>query len=463
MSIKQHDMANLQEVFFSVILLFIFLLLGKILRVKVKFFQRIFLPASVIGGFVALALGPYLLNVIPSDLVMEWRQMPGLLINVVFAALFLGVVIPGISTIWKQGGSQICFGFVMGFGQYFAALLVTALILIPLFDVTPLFATILEIGFSGGHGTAAGMHQVFVEMGWPAGSALAQMSATVGIITAVVGGVFFINIAIRKGYCANFNPQQGLPEYKKSGLIPEEFRTSGSRGTVASESIEPFAFHFAIVALAIGIGWLMLHAVKAIHPILDGFPLFPLAMVGGMIVQIVSRPLKVDRFYDRSTFERILGFSLDFLVVAAIASLRLDLFLENLGPFVILMVVGIIWVFFCLIYLAPRMLPIFWLERGVTEFGMQSGVTAMGLLLLRLVDTNYRTGTAQAFGFKQMVYEPFLGGGLITALAPFIIMQFGLLQSLLGALGFMLIFFTIAHFNGFLNMNPNKKAKTELL
>jgi len=461
LSIKQHDMANLQEVFLSVILLFVFLLIGKILRVKVKFFQRIFLPASVIGGFAALALGPFLLDVIPPEMVLEWRQMPGLLINVVFAALFLGVAIPGISTIWKLGGSQICFGFMIGFGQYFTAILVTALILIPLFDVSPLFATILEIGFSGGHGTAAGMHQVFIDLGWPAGSALGQMSATVGIITAVVGGVFFINVAIRKGYCANFNPEQGLPDYKKSGLIPEEFRTSGSRGTVASESIEPFAFHFAIVALAIGLGWLMLHAVKAIHPILDGFPLFPLAMIGGMIIQLASKPLKVDRFYDRNTFERILGFSLDFLVVAAIASLRLDLFLENLGPFVILMVAGIIWVFFCLIYLAPRMLPIFWLERGVTEFGMQTGVTAMGLLLLRLVDANYRTGTAQAFGFKQMVYEPFLGGGLITAIFPFILIQFGLWQSFLGVVLLMLIFFIIAYFNGFLNFNPNKKAKAD--
>jgi len=454
-------MGNLQEVFFSIMVLFMFLLIGKVLRVKVKFFQKIFLPSSVIGGFIALALGPYLLNAIPLEFVTLWRQMPGLLINVVFASLFLGLAIPGIGTIWKQGGSQICFGFVMGFGQYFTAILVTALVLIPLFDVPPIFATILEIGFSGGHGTAAGMQQVFYDLGWPAGAALGQMSATVGIITAVVGGVFYVNIAIRKGYSSQLNQKNGLPEFKKTGLIPEENRTSSSRATVASESIEPFAFHFAIIALAILLGWAMLGAVKQIHPILDGFPLFPLAMIGGMIIQIASKPLKVDKYYDRSTFERILGFALDFLVVAAIASLRLDLFVENIGPFALLMVAGILWVFFCLIYLAPRMLPKFWLERGVTEFGMQSGVTAMGLLLLRLVDSNYRTGTAQAFGFKQMVYEPFMGGGLITAIAPFIIIQLGMWQSLLASFAIMLIFVIIAWVNGFLNLKPNKAAATD--
>ncbi|HSV75864.1 MAG TPA: sodium/glutamate symporter [Bacteroidales bacterium] len=454
-------MEGLSGVFFALCFLFLFLLIGKILRVKVRLFQNIFLPASVIGGFLALALGPYLLNVLPVFYVDTWRQIPGLLINVVFACLFLGVMIPGVKTIWQQGGSQICFGFVVGFGQYFVAILVTTLILIPLFDVPPIFATILEIGFSGGHGTAAGMQQVFVDLGWPAGSALAMMSATVGIITAVVGGVLYINIAIRKGYCVNLDKNKGIPEFKKVGLIPEEQRFSSSKATVASESIEPFAFHFAIVAISILIGWVMLAGVKEIHPMLDGFPLFPLAMVGGMLVQIFSKPLKVSQYFDRSTFERILGFSLDVLVVAAIASLRLDLFLENLWPFVILMAAGIVWVFFCLIYLAPRMFPHNWLERGVTEYGMQTGVTAMGLLLLRLVDSNYRTGTAQAFGFKQMVYEPFMGGGLITAIAPFLLLQLGLWYSMLAALCIMLFFVALSWFNGWIRLKPVKSQSNE--
>jgi len=454
-------MEGLPGVFFSVCFLFLFLLVGKIIRVKVRLFQNIFLPASVIGGFIALILGPYLLDLLPVFYVDTWRQIPGLLINVVFACLFLGVLIPGIRTIWQEGGSQICFGFVVGAGQYFVGILTTAIILIPLFDVPPIFATILEIGFSGGHGTAAGMHQVFVDLGWPAGSALGMMSATVGILTAVVGGVFYINIAIRKGYCVNFDKTKGIPEYKKAGLIPEDQRFFNSKATVASESIEPFAFHFAIVGLAILIGWVLLAGVKEIHPMLEGFPLFPLAMIGGMLVQILSKPLKVSQYYDRNTFERILGFSVDVLVVAAIASLRLDLFLENVWPFLLLMAAGILWVFFCLIYLAPRMFPQNWLERGVTEYGMQTGVTAMGLLLLRLVDANYRTGTVQAFGFKQMVYEPFLGGGLITAIAPFLLLQFGLWYSMLAVLTIMLLFVAISWVNGWINLKPVKSQRSD--
>ena len=452
-------MDGLTGVFFSICILCIFLLLGKILRVKIRLFQSIFLPASIIGGFLALFCGPYIADILPPFILDTWREIPGILINFVFATLFLGLAVPGIRVLWSQGGSQLCFGMIAGTGQYFFALLITVLVLIPLFDVSPVFATILEIGFAGGHGTAAGMRGVFEQIGFPEGADLAQMSATVGIIIAVVGGIFYINIAIRKGYCVNLDESTGIPEYKKRGLIPERYRHSNSMATVASESIEPMAFHFAVVGLAILVGWLMLAGIRQIHPVVAGFPLFPLAMIGGMIIQVISIRLKVDRYYDRNSFERILGFSLDILVVSAIASIRLDLFIENLWPFLILMATGIAWLFFCLVVLAPRMFPYNWLERGVTEYGMQSGVTAMGLLLLRLVDPNYKTDTAQAFGFKQMLYEPFLGGGLITATAPFIVINLGVWWSIGAAAVIIVIFMLVSWLNGWTQMNPVRRRQ----
>ena len=446
-------MSGLTSVFFSVCILGVLLLAGKILRVKIRLFQRIFLPASIIGGFIGLLFGPFGFDLVPPFIIDTWKQIPGVLINIVFATLFLGVSIPGIRKIWSLGGSQLCYGAVIGTGQYFFALLATVLLLTPIFGVPHVFGTILEIGFSGGHGTAAGMEEVFNSIGYPSGTALAYMSATVGIIVAVVGGIIFINIAIRREKCVNFDRTRGIPEYKKKGLIKNESeRYSNSQATVASESIEPLAFHFSVVAVAVLIGWGLLVLVRKSHPMLEGFPLFPLAMIGGMIVQVASGPLRITSYYDKNTFDRILGLSLDFLVVAAISSLRLDLFLENIWPFSILMLVGIGWIVFCLAYLAPKMLPGNWFERGITEYGMQTGVTAIGLLLLRLVDPHYRTDTAQAFGFKQIIYEPFLGGGFLTATIPFIIISKGIWWSIIMAGCLMVFFFILSLMNGWVNM-----------
>jgi ESS family glutamate:Na+ symporter len=466
-----HIMDGVKATFFSICILGIFLLAGKLLRVRIKLLQTLFLPSSIIGGFAALALGPHGVDVIPRWVIGQWSQYPGLLINVVFACLFLGVALPRPKMIWALGGAQLCFGGIVGMGQYFFGLLAVVLVLGPLFGTPAIFACILEVGFAGGHGTAAGMQPVFEKLGFEAGGALGQMSATVGIITAVVVGIILVNIAIRRGYCACLNEEKGIPSFKRIGLIPSHKRFSIATATVATEAVEPMAFHFSIVGIAVLIGWLMLAGLQLVSPVMDSFPLFPLAMIGGMLVQVAGTPLGVARYFDRDTFDRILGFCLDVLVVSAIASLRLDLFLEHVVPFAVLMVVGISWCVFVVgiswcvfatLVLAPRMFPKYWFERGVTEFGMQTGVTAMGLLLLRLVDPQYKTGTANAFGFKQMVYEPFLGGGFITATSPLIIFHLGVWKSIGLCAAIMVVLFIVSQLNGWTRWRrPQRKFDAE--
>lgn len=57
------------------------LLLGTFLRAKVKLFQKLFLPASVIGGFIGLLLGPmvlgdYAILRVPETYINDWSLLP---------------------------------------------------------------------------------------------------------------------------------------------------------------------------------------------------------------------------------------------------------------------------------------------------------------------------------------------------------------------------------------------------
>jgi ESS family glutamate:Na+ symporter len=45
------------------------------------------------------------------------------------------------------------------------------------------------------------------------------------------------------------------------------------------------------------------------------------------------------------------------------------------------------------------------------------GVTATGLLLLRVVDPEFKTPAADSFAYKQILHEPFMGGGMWTSAA----------------------------------------------
>ncbi len=71
------------------------LLLGKYLRTRLVVLQRLFLPASIIAGFIGLFLGPYIagkyyVTIIPQSMMDSWALYPGRLINIVFACLLVG-------------------------------------------------------------------------------------------------------------------------------------------------------------------------------------------------------------------------------------------------------------------------------------------------------------------------------------------------------------------------------------
>jgi ESS family glutamate:Na+ symporter len=76
---------------------------------------------------------------------------------------------------------------------------------------------------------------------------------------------------------------------------------------------------------------------------------------------------------------------------------------------------------------------------------------------LRLVDPVYKTDTAKAFGFKQIIYEPFLGGGLITATAPLLIVGLGAWTAVGVAAGIMLLFAVISLLSGWTRRKPTLK------
>src|SRR5690606_23828095 len=81
----------------------------------------------------------------------------------------------------------------------------------------------------------------------------------------------------------------------------------------------------------------------------------------------------------------------------------------------------------------PRFFTDHWFERGITDYGQAMGMTATGLLMNRLADPSNKYKIRESFAYKQLAFEPFLGGGLITATAAVSIHEFGSIVTLLGA------------------------------
>lgn len=410
------------------------LIAGKFLRVKVKLFQRLYLPSSVIGGILGLAVIQLSGSSLPAGWTAGWTALPGFLINIVFAALFLGVTVPPLSVIWKRAGPQLAYGQIVVWGQYAVTLGLVVFVLGRVFGVSDLFGVIIPVGFEGGHGTAAGLGDTFAQLGWPEGQDFGLASATFGIMSAIMVGIILINWAARSGHITSFRKMDELSAEELAGLYPVDKRPSAGAQTTSADSVDSLALHLAIIGIAVLIGYGikvgLVAAESTINPsgvsvVFAGFPLFPLCMIGGLIVQVlITRYAKIPPV-DHTLMQRLAGTALDFLVIAAISTIRLEVVMQAIVPFLIVVAAGILWNVFCVVWLARRILPNCWFERAIAEMGQSMGVTATGLLLLRVVDPEQETVAASAFGYKQLLHEPFMGGGLWTSTAVLIVAQKG--------------------------------------
>lgn len=412
---------------------------GHVLRSRIKLLGRLYLPSCVVGGilgciiiqlFAAMDSGSgniHGINLTLARWSAPWSKLPGFLINIVFACLFLGVKLPNFSTICKRAGPQLAYGQIVAWGQYVVGLGLWVFALSWMFRELPsMFAGVLPVGFEGGHGTAAGLAETFAQHDWPEGKDFAMASATFGITSAIIVGMILINWAIRNGFCKTVKSRTKDGPGDLTGAIAPKRRPIAGRLTVSSDVIESLSLHIVLVGAAVGLGYLAKQGLISIeshvgylaeHKFLSSFPLFPLCMLGGLVVQILEQRFDKYQLINLGLIRRIQNSSLDFLVVAAIATIKLDLILAGLVPLLLLVAAGIAWNVFCVMWLARRVLPDAWFERAIAEMGQSMGVTATGLLLLRVVDPNYETPAADAFACKQLVHEPFMGGGLWTGAA----------------------------------------------
>ena len=400
------------------------LLIGLFLRAKIKLLQLFYVPAAIIGGLIGLAalqggqatvqLGLEWIPERAAVIVDELRTWPGWLIAVVFAGLFLDK--PGRSLKESLRGAvrQGNMVWIICLGQVALGLTAVWLIIQPLDlglfegDVPIYFGQLIEAGFAGGHGTSAALGEVYEEMGFAEAKDLAFFMATVGLIYSVASGVFFVNLGVRRGWTRAGN----VPIPRLGGLEARGRSESIGLGKVNAEVLDPLVFQALILGAAYAVG---LALQKLVGLACGGLPLFMFTLIGGWLVRDVMRLLGIADLIDPDTMRRLVAAAMEFLIVAAIASLNLVLVAKAIVPLSILLMVAFAWTAVCLVYIGRRLLPsAYWFELGIINYGMSTGVTASGLMLLRIIDKDFDSGAAEDYALAAPLFSPFVGGGVVT-------------------------------------------------
>lgn len=400
--------ALLKELLYCFACLSAFLLLGVFLRAKVKFFQKTFLPASVIGGFIGLLLGPIVLGNyavfrIPQEWLKTFALLPGILIVPVVAAVPLGLKfgskggkggdkgkgVKTVITMFLVMGTVGMLQGIVGFGTNVVFSKIS-----PQLNIYESFGWELNAGFAGGHGTAGIIGNMLHSMNipyWETAQGVAVTCATVGILGGIIMGMILINRAARKGDTALLKDPSDIPHEIKVGYQKDvDKQSSMGRETTMSSSIDTFALHASIVLLGCGIAYLILNTLKAYKvPILSSIAVWAYAILVMFGIWALMCKLNLQWMVDSKVKSKFAGTLTEFAITAAIISLPVKAVLAYAVPLVVMLVLGLGVTVIAATYLSKKFFKDYWFERSMTVLGMNTGVFLTGLLLLRICDPEY--------------------------------------------------------------------------
>lgn len=388
---------------------------AKVLRCKLRFIQRAYIPAALLAGFLGLFLGPQFLNVLPFS--GEIGNYPSILIAVLFGSMFVGTRGKvSVKSVLKGAGDTMLVNGASEMMQYAIFILIGVTVLPMAFSgINDAFGLMLPAGFVGGHGTAAAIGGVLTDAGWADASTIGQTFATVGLLGGILLGVALINVGARKGWTKVIKGADELPEEMLTGLVPEGKAAPLGKSTTNGVSIDSLTWHACLVLVSVGMAYLANEGLKIVLPGVS-FPTYGLALLCGVVVQLILKAVKLDFNVDKDVITHIGSSATDFLVVFGIASIKVSVVAQYWVPIVALSVLGFLFATAWTLFVSRRFFRDYWFEHGIYIFGMSTGVLATGVILLRITDPEFRTGVLEDFGLAWIVLS--VMDALIVAFAP---------------------------------------------
>ena len=412
----------LTQLLHALSLLSVLLLIGTFLRAKIKLFQNLYLPASVIGGFIGMIISPEILGrfsnySISEEWIKTYSLLPGILSVPIFAAIPLGMFLNENKNIKSMYPSKvlICFGLFQCASMSQSAIGYATNMFFskinPQLNIYRTFGYELSAGFAGGHGLAAATGKLLEGFGipqWEIAQGVALTTATIGLIGGIVFGIIFINLAVRKNKTKiikriNDNADKSMEVGYNKDINKQN---SLGRETFLSSSIETITFHLAIIFTVCGIAYIVLNFVKKMNIAgLNVLPVWTYSMIIMFALNFIIKKLNLVWMVDAKVKAKIMGTLSDFAIVSAMTSLPIKAIINYIAPITVMCILG-----FIITYLLVFPLNSFFFkedysfERAIISWGTLTGVLITGMTLLKICDPEYKSPALSEFslGFSLM-------------------------------------------------------------
>lgn len=397
------------KLFIDLGLISLALLIGTLVRSKVKFFQTYLIPNSLTAGFLLL---PFY-NLLAPRMGLDTVNLGNLVyhfLNLSFIAMILRVspkrekkrninVFATATTLLTQYAVQCFFG----------TLIVLLLIKTIMPDLFPGFGLFATLGYSLGPGQAFAIGSGWEAMGFAGMADVGLTFGALGFVWACFGGIFLVNYGVRKGWLQRSKFERFNTDTIRAGVVKKD-------GTPASEevkdftnpeAIDPLSFNIAMVMATYLLSYLLLRVLTwalgfagdagtelAVN--LWGIK-FIFSALTAMIVKAFMGALKIEYVVDNNRLTRISGFAVDYMVAAAVGAISVSVVAEYWLPILIMaVVIGVISTITHL-WLSSRIFSDHAFYRTVLCYGAITGTLPTGLALLRIIDPNFETPASRDY------------------------------------------------------------------
>ena len=379
------------------------LLLGVVLRARLRFIQNLLIPASLLGGLI----GFIMMNA-GITFGFDAGDFTAFAFHF-FTISFMSLCLTGSDGPTAQAERAGLFGGSMWMAVVWTIsfalqgliglILILSLNGVNLTAISPYLGIIVSAGFTQGPGQALAVGSL-----WESSFAITD-AIQIGVIFASLGFLVTFAIGVPVARLILRDATNEIDRDVLTGLITPEHRQLASRHVTHPSNVETMAYHIGLLGLVYMVTYqYMLFMRDLTADVMLGsmqvsvFFTDSLLFVHGLVIAILTR-LVIEKFgwsrhLDASSQKVITGTSVDFMIVGTLLSIQFSVLSDYLLPIVVVTTIVTLGTLALCFGFTDRRDPD-GLKRSLTIFGCCCGSSGTGLLLLRLVDPHFETPIAK--------------------------------------------------------------------
>ena len=356
------------------------ILFCNMLRNRIKAIRSAMMPVAVMAGFLLLLLKYTGLIRIDGEF-MEILVYHGIALG--FIAMSLRVPNKEANrndrAARKSGAIIVSSYMVQGVVGLLISIILGYTVMPGLFKASGL---LLPMGYGQGPGQANNVGSSYQSLGFAGGRSFGLALAAAGYLCACIVGVIMLNVLAKRGSvtaskCSS-DDHLAVDFFQDKNELPVADSVDRLSVQLAMVLVTYLGTYLVTWGLTTGIAAISAGLAKTVNTLLWGFN-----------AGIIER-----QYQNNYLLNRISGFFFDLMIVAGIASISIEDLSGLWFYFILLAVSGGVVTWFHLKRVCRWAYPDYYYEGLISMYGMMTGTISSGILLLREIDSDFRTPAA---------------------------------------------------------------------